>query len=150
MQNDSIYDTIFVMKIIIDTNILVSACMGSYYANKIIAYCLKGRLQPVIGVTLFNEYEDVINRNAIFDGCKLTQDERNQLLDAFLSVCQWTKIYYIWRPNLKDEGDNHLVELAVASGAEFIVTRNLKDFRQAELMFSSFEICLPENLLEKL
>ncbi len=124
--------------------------MGSYPANKIVAYCLQGRLQPVVGVALFSEYEDVINRNAIFNGCKLTLQERNELLDAFLSVCEWTKIYYIWRPNLKDEGDNHLVELAVASGAKYIVTRNLKDFRHTELLFNSFEICLPETLLEKL
>lgn len=26
----------------------------------------------------------------------------------------WTRIYFGWRPNLRDEADNHLVELAVA------------------------------------
>jgi hypothetical protein len=30
-----------------------------------------------------------------------------------------------WRPNLRDEGDNHLVELAIAGGAEAIVTYNV-------------------------
>lgn len=136
------------MKVVIDTNILVSACMGSYPSNQIIAHCLKGNLKPVIGVALFSEYEDVVNRETIFDNCKLNQSERNELLDALLSVCSWTQIYYIWRPNLKDEADNHLVELAVASGAEYIVTRNLKDFRQAELNFKSFQVDLPENLLD--
>lgn len=136
------------MKVVIDTNILVSACMGSYLSNQIIAHCLKGNLKPVIGVALFAEYEDVVNRNAIFKGCRLNKTERNELLDALLSVCTWTQIYYIWRPNLKDEADNHLVELAVASGAAYIVTRNLKDFRQAELNFHSFRVGLPESLLD--
>jgi hypothetical protein len=36
------------------------------------------------------------------------------LLEIFFSVCEWTRIYCGWRPNLPDEGDNHLVELAVA------------------------------------
>jgi hypothetical protein len=25
---------------------------------------------------------------------------------AFLSVCEWVNIYYLWRPHLKDEADN--------------------------------------------
>ena len=37
------------------------------------------------------------------------------LLDAFSSVCVWVPVYYLWRPNLPDEGDNHVVELAVAA-----------------------------------
>lgn len=37
------------------------------------------------------------------------------------------------RPNLRDEADNHLIELAVAGGADFIVTRNLRNLQAAEL-----------------
>jgi hypothetical protein len=32
------------------------------------------------------------------------------------------ELIYGWRPHLRDEGDNHLVELAIAGGAEAIVT----------------------------
>jgi len=38
------------------------------------------------------------------------------------------RIYFLWRPNLRDEADNHLVELAVAGGAQAVVTRNKRDF----------------------
>lgn len=41
---------------------------------------------------------------------------------AIRSVSQWVKIYYGWRPNLPDEGGNHLFELAVAGSADEIVT----------------------------
>ena len=37
--------------------------------------------------------------------CHLTNNEREGLLDAFLSVCHWQKVYYAWRPNLLDEAD---------------------------------------------
>jgi predicted nucleic acid-binding protein len=42
-------------------------------------------------------------------------------------------VYFGWRPNLPDEADNHLVELAVAGRASFVVTRNLRDLTRAEL-----------------
>ncbi len=40
-----------------------------------------------------------------------------------------------WRPNLKGESDNQLIELAVAGGASKIVTANIRDFVRAELPF---------------
>ncbi|UZA04722.1 PIN domain-containing protein [Moraxella bovis] len=53
----------------------------------------------------------------------------------------------MWRPNLKDEGDNHLIELAVAGNANIIVSHNQKDFRQNELNFG-IQILTPEQLLQ--
>jgi len=68
------------------------------------------------------EYEDVLGRSALFARSSLDAVERSELLDIFLGRCRWTRIYYGWRPNVPDEGDNHLVELAVAGGAQAIVT----------------------------
>ena len=59
-------------------------------------------------------------------------------MDAVLSVCQWTDIAFIWRPNLPDESDNHLIELAVAGNAQWIVTGNTKDLAAGELLFDGF------------
>ena len=52
-----------------------------------------------------------------------------------MSVCQFVHIYYLWRLNLRDEADNHIIELAVAGNAKAIVTHNLKDFTGTELFF---------------
>ena len=41
----------------------------------------------------------------LFRHSRLDAAEREELLDIFLSVCCWTKIYYGWRPNLRDEDD---------------------------------------------
>ena len=43
--------------------------------------------------------------------------------------------HFLWRPNLKDEKDNFLVEMAVASQPCTIITHNVKDFLQGELLF---------------
>jgi len=92
----------------------------------------------------------VMGRADLFRRCSLSLDERNELLDIFLSVCEWTRVYHIWRPNLPDEADNHLIELAVAGGAEAIVTRNLRDIGGGELQFPSLRIVSPEVFLKEI
>ncbi len=136
------------MKVVIDTNIFVSALMNNGGApRQIIRLCLLGQLAPLMGNALFNEYEDVCAREDLFAGRILSPAERDELLDAFLSCCQWTPIYYLWRPNLRDEADNHLIELAVAGGAKAIVTGNKKDFARTELLFPEVEIKTAGELL---
>ena len=77
-------------------------------------------------------YEDVLGRAELFHESRLTSSERVELLDIFLATCRWTRIHFGWRPNLPDEGDNHLAELAVAGGASHIVTRNLRDLQNMQ------------------
>jgi putative PIN family toxin of toxin-antitoxin system len=138
------------MKIVVDTNVFLGACLGTGAANAVIAACLQGHCVPLMGNALFSEYEDVFARKALFDKCRLSHDERIELLDVFFSCCEWTRVYYVWRPNLPDEADNHLVELAMAGGAEFIVTRNLRHFKNMELRFPQLHIASPEAFLKEL
>ena len=78
-----------------------------------------------MGNALFSEYESVIHRGEIINKCPLTSEEISALLASLMSVSQWISIYYLWRPNLKDEADNHLIELAVAGNAQIIATHPL-------------------------
>ncbi|SCB38723.1 putative toxin-antitoxin system toxin component, PIN family [Rhizobium multihospitium] len=129
------------MKVVIDTNIFVSAIMNADGApRQVIRLCLEGRLAPLISNALFAEYEDVCGRDALFDNRFISREDRSTLLDAFLSSCLWIPIYYLWRPNLHDQGDNHLIELAVGGGASALITANKKDFAQAELLFPQLNI----------
>jgi putative PIN family toxin of toxin-antitoxin system len=138
------------MKVVIDTNVFIGACLGQGASRAVIAACLQERLTPLMGVALLHEYEDVLGRAELFARCRLDESERQELLDIFLSTCLWTRIYYGWRPNLKDEGDNHLVELAVAGGAGWIVTRNLRDVARMELLFPGLKVAFPETILKEL
>lgn len=114
----------------------------------VIKNCLKKRYCPLIGTALFLEYEDVMARNDLFAQSPLTEDERQQVFKGFLAACQWTEVYYAWRPNLPDEADNHLIELAVAGNASAIVTRNVRDLIRGELRFPHIRILTPEQCLE--
>ncbi len=136
------------MILVIDTNIFLAACFGSRSATQIISDCLIGKHTPLMGSALFAEYEDVLGRQSLFKKSRLTAKERDELLDVFIASSQWVRIYFNWRPNLRDEGDNHLIELAVAGNAEAIITRNLRDFNQAELQFPGLFIYTPEQFIE--
>lgn len=73
---------------------------------------------------------------------------RSEVFGALLHRARWVEVYFSWRPNLSDEGDNHLIELAVAGGAEALVTRNIADFKRAELKFPDLAILTPDQFLE--
>ena len=137
------------MVILVDTNIFVGACLGIGASSEVVAACIREEHVALMGTALFTEYEDVLSRDSLFKKSRLTDDERNELLDIFLSSCKWTRIYFGWRPNLKDEGDNHIVELAVAGGASYIVTRNIRDIKPMGLIFPSIKVVTPEEFLEE-
>ena len=77
----------------------------------------------------------------------ITDEGREVLWAAFASLCQWVRVYYLWRPNLPDEADNHVVELAVAGRAEVIVTYNTRDFERTELHFPGLRVVTPGTLV---
>ncbi|MFQ5400652.1 MAG: putative toxin-antitoxin system toxin component, PIN family [Anaerolineae bacterium] len=134
--------------IVLDTSVLISALIGKKGASRaVLRECLQGRFRPVISNALFLEYEDVRHRPNVVDACPLTDNEIRELLNAFYSVCHWVKIYYLWRPNLPDEEDNFLIELALAGNAQAIITHNVKDFQNAELKFPDLSILTPAQLL---
>lgn len=135
--------------IVVDTNVFVGACLGTGPSSRLIEACLDQRFLPLMGAALLAEYEDVLDRPALFTKSRLSPAERSELLDIFLAGCRWTRIYFGWRPNLRDEGDNHLVELAIAGGADHIVTHNVRALMQMELKFPGLAIATPAQLLAK-
>ena len=89
-----------------------------------------------------------MGRQALWENAHLNASEREQLLGIFLPVCQWTRICYAWRPNLRDEADNHVIELAVAGQAQFVVTRHTRDMGTGELPFPQFRVVTPGEILK--
>ncbi|MBW6423453.1 putative toxin-antitoxin system toxin component, PIN family [Rhizobium sp. XQZ8] len=129
------------MKVVIDTNIFVSAILNTEGApRQVIRLCLHDEITALMGNALFSEYEDVCGRENLFARAPISPDDRLELLQAFFACCRWVPIYFLWRPNLRDEADNHIVELAIGGGAETIITANKRDFNQAELAFPKLKI----------
>jgi uncharacterized protein len=135
-------------RVVIDTNVFVSALIRADTAPRsVLRLCLQRAITPLMSTALYMEYVAVNNRDHLFNRSPLDKNERNNLLDDVMSVCDWVSIYYSWRPNLKDEGDNHVMELAVAGGASGIITGNTKDFA-GDLLFPEVQILTPKTFLD--
>ncbi|MCP5408462.1 MAG: putative toxin-antitoxin system toxin component, PIN family [Chromatiaceae bacterium] len=134
--------------VVVDTSVLISALIAAKGPSReILRRCLKHEYIPLISNTLFSEYEDVIGRKKILDLCPLEAQEIREIVNALYSVCLWVPVYFLWRPNLKDEGDNFLIELALAGNANIIISNNISDLRGSELKFPGLRILTPEQIL---
>ena len=147
-RNDSTY-AIIMVPLVIDTNVFVAALRsGGGASRQVLRRCLEGGYRPLFSNALWLEYEDLLGRPVWTD--QTTAGERRQVLAALAAAGQWIKIYYGWRPNLQDEGDNHLIELAIAGAARAIVTHNVRDVRGGELRWSDLLVLTPSQCLEQI
>jgi putative PIN family toxin of toxin-antitoxin system len=137
-----------VNRIVVDTNVLVSAMLSPEGNNRqVLRACLTRAAEPLVGTTLFHEYIDLLSR-PVMEQSPLSASKREALFAAFLSVAEWVKVYFLWRPNLPDEADNHLIELALAGQATTIVTNNVRDVGRGELKFPGLAVRTPAQFLE--
>lgn len=136
-------------RVVLDTNIFVGALIrGGGINRRILDMAFLGEIAPVMGDVLFFEYESLIHRDNIFEESLLNEKEREEFLEALCSVSQWVEIYYKYRPNLQDEADNHVVELALAGNAPHIISWNKKDFRGGDLDMPDVCVVTPLEFLE--
>ena len=133
-----------------DTNVFVAALRGGAGASRLVLESwLRRTHHPLMGQTLWLEYRDVLSRADLWKECALSARERAELLDDFAAVCLWVQIWFLWRPNLPDEGDNHLAELAIAGNAAALVTFNLKDFKPAQFAATGMKVLTPAQFKQQ-
>lgn len=135
--------------ITLDTNIIYQALKSSSGASfYILQQVRERRIQIALSVPLFEEYEDVLKREKSLDDLELDVED----IDKFLRFIAWVgkpyKSYFLFRPNLKDEKDNMVVELAIASQCDYLVTSNVKDFDNAELRFDQLKVLTPAEFVK--
>ena len=134
--------------IVLDTNVFVSALRsGGGASRQVLRHILQGRATPLLGNALWQEYQDLLGRDVWTPST--TAEERLQVLAALAQAGRWVKVYYGWRPNLRDEGDNHLIELAVAGNAQAVVTHNVRDLTRGELAWPRLRVVTPAQFLEE-
>lgn len=134
--------------IVLDTNVFVSALRsGGGASRQVLRRILQGHATPLFGNALWQEYQDLLGRDVWTP--VTTPEERLQVLAALAQAGRWVHVYYGWRPNLRDEGDNHLIELAVAGNAEAVVTHNVRDLTRGELAWPRLRIVTPAQFLEE-
>ena len=114
-------------KIVVDTNVIVAALKSNAgFSYKLLSIIDDNRFEVNISVPLILEYEDAIKREKLKIG--LTKEDIDTLLNYICFIGKERKIYFLWRPYLKDQKDDMILEVAVESGSDFIITFNKTDF----------------------
>lgn len=114
-------------RVVIDTNILYAGLYSSSGASfQLLRLIRSGQVVPCVSVTLVMEYEAVLS--ARLHELDLTKEQLAGFLGYFVLLAERVKIFYLWRPGLRDPGDDMVLETAVAARAEYIITHNIKDF----------------------
>ena len=139
------------MRYLLDTNVLVAALRSRNGAsNAIVRRVLLGDLPLVVHQKLVYEYRDVLSRPDILAHTGLAGPDIEVVLAHLVASAPEVAVRYLWRPNLQDEGDNFIVEIAIAAWPCTIVTHNIKDFVRAELRFPQVALRTPGQLLQSL
>lgn len=137
------------LQVVLDTNVLVDAIRSRRGAS----FALLERLAAPapgyelhVSVPLVFEYEEVLRRQAPAIGVAL--EVVDAVLDFLCRVAHHREVFYLWRPTLRDPGDDMVLELAVAAGADYVVTFNARDFAGAERF--GVRVIPPRDLLRRL
>jgi len=106
----------------------------------------QGKFQISISVSLIFEYEDVLKRGDL--NINLETEDIDNILDYICKIADRREIFYLWRPFLKDPKDDLILELAVESESDFIITYDKKDFEGIDKF--GLQILTPGEFLEKI
>ena len=107
----------------------------------------EGACLPLFSNALWLEYRGV-PAHPVWTN-ETSPGDRILVLAGLAGAGRWVKIYYGWRPNLRDPGDDSLIELAVAGNALAVITHNVRDLRGGELRWPGFMALTPLECLEQ-
>jgi len=135
-----------VQRVVVDTNVLVSALRSQRGASfALLGHLEKGDFEVAVSVPIVLEYEDALLRQELG---RFTTEDIRELIDAICSVAHRQEIFFLWRPLLPDAKDDMVAELAVAAACSVIVTHDVRDFAGVEAL--GVEVLRPAEFLLRL
>jgi len=137
------------LQIVMDTSVLSAALRSKRGASfKLLSLVgVAPEFQINLSVPLVLEYEEVAKRQK--DETGLTDQDIDDILDFLCSVANRRRIFFLWRPFLRDPGDDMLLELAVEARCTCIVTFNRRDFADVEEQFG-IRVLGPKEFLQEI
>lgn len=119
------------MRVILDTSVLVAAMRSRNGASfRLLSMLPSSQFKIALTVSLYTEWQAVLTRPE-----HLPPGADAEMAWGFLrylaSIAHLQDVHFLWRPFLRDPDDDMVLECAVASGCQYIVTHNVKDFKRA-------------------
>lgn len=137
------------MRMVLDTSVLVAGLRsraGAGYA--VLGLIANERLTPLASPPLFLEYEEVLKRaeQRLVHG--LSVSEVDGFLAIFASIVEPVEIHFGWRPQVRDMGDEMVLEAAINGRADGLITHNVADFAEAAARFD-IPVLRPADVLKR-
>lgn len=118
------------MRIVLDTSVLVTAARSRQGASfSLISSLPDPRFEIALSVALYTEWQAVLTRPEHLPPGLRVEDVLGYLR-YLTSIAHLQDVFYLWRPFLRDPDDDMVLECAVASGSQYLVTHNIRDFRR--------------------
>jgi putative PIN family toxin of toxin-antitoxin system len=134
------------MIITMDTNVLFAALNSRRGASHaILTLVLNERITLALTSSVYFEYEAVLTRSSTLEQLTLTREQITSVLDLLVLLARKHEVYFLLRPNLRDETDNIFWECAFTSGSDYLITANVRDFQEGELAGFPFPVVTPRE-----
>jgi predicted nucleic acid-binding protein len=134
--------------LILDTSVLIAGLRSSLGASFVLLDRVgTGRFTIGLSAALVLEYEATCMK--ALPALNLTADEIKELLDYFCRVGRRSAIRFRVRPSVADPDDELVLEAAIASGSEWIVTHNVRDMTVGAARYG-IEVITPGEALRRL
>ena len=124
------------MKVVLDTNVFIAALRSRQGASNALLQLLfkKRGFTHCVSVASVLELEAVLFRDEHREAYpQFSTEDLRRFVDAVCRVRAHVKLYFRWRPSLRDPDDDLIVETALNGGAQAIVTHNTHDFLPVEI-----------------
>lgn len=118
-------------------------------STALLSYLEQGFGTLLLSVTLVLEYEAICLRAEHRIVAGLSSGDISAAINALLDFAEPVEIHYHWRPQLRDPGDEMVLEAAVNGRADYLVTFNQRDFRAAPSRFG-IKVLTPCEALERI
>jgi predicted nucleic acid-binding protein len=95
------------------------------------------------------EYEAICSEAEHRLAAGLSEREVEIFLDVVMAIAEPVTTHFLWRPQLRDPGDEMVLEAAVNGQADLLVTFNVRDFGTVPSRFG-IEVMIPRDAIERI
>jgi predicted nucleic acid-binding protein len=107
------------------------------------------RITLLLSVPLAVEYGAICKLPEHYQAAGLTSVEADVFVDAVIAMAEPVAIHFLWRPRLRDAGDEMVLEAAINGSADVLVTFNVKDYGETPGEFR-IRVMRPAEALRKI
>ncbi|MGH9784963.1 MAG: putative toxin-antitoxin system toxin component, PIN family [Terriglobia bacterium] len=134
----------------LDTDVVVAAMRSPTGASAAILQAARqGRTTLLVSVALALEYEAVCCKAEHRLASGLSDRDVDVYVTAVIALAEPVETHFLWRPQLRDPGDEMVLEAAVNGRADALVTFNVRDFGTAPSQFG-VEVLLPREAIGRI